>query len=181
MKKLSVIGHASAREELMKALMQLGVVEISEQETKLSDDQWKELVSQDGNDGAVSNYESQIAKVSQALEAISKYGTAEKQLFRTRKPVDQKTFEKVMDRIDEIEKKAEEVLSLSVKLSEIAASENKTEACRLTLLPWKSYDVPLEIQGTKETEVIIGTVPAAADVEQLKKDISEKQTDVCLT
>ena len=179
MKKLSVIGLASAKDDLIEALMKIGVVEISAQDSKLSDDEWKNLIKQDGSEKAASDYESRISKVSQVLDSISKYGTGSKPLIRTRKSVDQKSFEKAMQRKDEIEKKVEHIYNLSIRLSEVNASENKTESLRLSLLPWESFDIPLEVQATKETEAITGVVPVAADADRLIKDVAEK-TDRCV-
>ena len=55
MKKLSVIGLASEKKALMKSLMRLGVVEITTQEGKMTDEEWSRLVSLDGNESAVQN------------------------------------------------------------------------------------------------------------------------------
>ena len=174
MKKLSVIGLASVREELMERLMRLGVVEISAQDAKLTDSEWKDLVSQDGNEGAVAGYEARIANVRQTLDAILRYGIGKPALFNTRKPVERNAFEKVLEGEDEIEKKVDHIVSLSNKLSELVAAENKTETGRLSLLPWKGYDIPLEIPGTKETDVLMGVVPVAVNVDQLLKELGEK-------
>ena len=72
MKKLSVIGLVSNREELMEKLMTLGVVEITDQEDKLSDSQWHEMVARDSDEQNVAEFESQISRVSQALSVLEK-------------------------------------------------------------------------------------------------------------
>lgn len=175
MKKLSVIGHSSIKDELMKELMILGVVEISAQDDKLAlDSEWKQLVSKDGNEGDVARYDSWINKVSQALEAIEKYQTGKNPLFRTRKPVKLSEFKKVLKKKQEIETKVDDVVALSNRIAQLNSTENKLETIRLSLLPWKEFDIPLEVSGTEKTDLLMGTVPAVADTELLKKELQEK-------
>ena len=53
MKKLSVIGLSNNKEELIKHLMDLGVVELSAQDQKLLDEEWANIVVKDGNEDEV--------------------------------------------------------------------------------------------------------------------------------
>ncbi|NLP30427.1 MAG: V-type ATP synthase subunit I [Clostridiales bacterium] len=179
MKKLSVIGLASEKKALMKSLMRLGVVEITTQEGKMTDEEWSRLVSLDGNESAVSEYDSRLLTIEQALDAFSKYGTEKKPLFQTRKPVKRNDFEQKLKEKEEIEAEAKKIASLSARILELNTEANKVEANKLSLLPWKDYDIPLEVQGTKETEIAMGVVPSVSDVKEFEKDLKEK-TERCL-
>lgn len=174
MKKLTVIGHSSVRAQLMENLMALGAVQISGQEEKLSDDQWKTLVTSDSSDGAVARYDNWISNVSQALDAIEKFGKNKSSFFKVRKPVNLADFERMMGGKHQIEKEVEHVVSLANRLTANSASQNKMETGRLSLLPWQSYDAPLELHETKDTDLILGTLPATAEVDQLRRDLEEK-------
>ncbi len=179
MKKLSVIGLASEKEALMKSLMRLGVVEITTQEGKMTDEEWGKLVFQDGNESAVSEYEGRLMTVQQALDAFSKYGTEKNPLFQTRKPVSRSDFDNKLKEKEKIEAEAKEIASLSARILELNTEANKVEANKLALLPWKDYDIPLEVQGTKETEIALGVIPSAADIKELERDLKEK-TERCV-
>lgn len=174
MEKLTVIGLTKDREGLMEELMRLGVVQITAQDAKLTDDEWRLLVSADGNEDAALKLEAQIAKVSQAIDTIMRYSDAKKPLIKTRLAVRQRNFDRVMEREAEIRKKVESILSLSDQLTEIKNKRNKTEAAKLSLMPWVSYDMPLSLTETKSVKAITGSMPASNDSQQFMAELSEK-------
>lgn len=67
MNKLSVIGMNSEKEDLIKALMDLGVVEISSSANKLQDENWVGLVERDGDEENASLYDKELGRVDNAL------------------------------------------------------------------------------------------------------------------
>ena len=82
MRKLTVIGLNNTRVPFISELMHLGVVEINSQEGIVNDEDWMPDIFRTSNSADVSRLESQISRVSTALEAISKYDTAKKPLSR---------------------------------------------------------------------------------------------------
>ncbi len=174
MKKLSVIGLVSDREKLMEELMAMGVVEITDQQDKLDDDQWREMVTCDGDEKTVAAYESQLARVGQALDVIAKYSAEKGSLLRTRKPIALRDFQKALEKEGQIEEKATRINSLFTRHAELSSAINKTETLKLSLEPWSQYDLPLEEQGTKTVDLLSGVLPAAVDVVQFKKTLEEK-------
>lgn len=181
MKKVSIIGHSKIRAQLMEELMSLGVVQISAPEEKLGDGTWKDLVTSDGNEGSVSRYDNWIGRVNQALEALEKFGVAKKPLFKERKPVKRAAFDEAMLNRHTIEKEVEHVVHLANQLNQISATQNKVEAGRLSLLPWKEHDIPLEFGGTRDTDSILGSLPVAADYLQLQQDLEARTDRAILT
>jgi len=174
MKKLSVIGLTSSQNELMEKLMTLGVVEITDQEEKLSDSQWREIVVRDTDEKTVAEYEGQIARVSQALDMIEKYSSGKKPLLRTKKPITLQEFQKVLEGERQIEESIAQIIALAARQVELTNAINKTVALKLSLLPWLEYDLPLEEQGTKTTDLLLSVAPVAVDVDQLKNELAEK-------
>ena len=139
MKKLTAIGHSSVRAELMEQLMTLGVVEISDQEAKLVEGEWKTLVKTDRNEGSVGRYDNWINRTTQSLEALEKYRTGKKPLFKTRAPITLDAFEECLKDRHRIEKNTEILVHQNNKLAELQAKQNKLEASRMSLKPWKDY------------------------------------------
>ena len=174
MKKLSVIGLVSNREELMEKLMTLGVVEITDQEDKLSDSQWHEMVARDSDEQTVAEYESQISGVSQALSVLEKYGTGKKPLLHTKKPITLREFQEALERKQQIEEKVAHINSLSARHAELTNSINKTQSLKLSLEPWIKYDVPLEEKETSTADIILGVVPSTVDALQFINELEEK-------
>lgn len=179
MKKLTVIGTVSERENLMEELMGLGVVQISAQDAKLTDEEWGKLVSLDENEEAVTRFEQKMNRVAQALEALEKYGTAKKSLLFGRKPVRIREFTRVLENSSEIQEQVGALIELMRQIGTLKNAENKTESQRLSLLPWQKYDIPLELTQTKETILSLGVLPQAVDTERLEETI-QKQGISCV-
>lgn len=173
MKKLTAIGLASDRNDLMRELMRLGVVQISAQDDKLSDEEWAQCVALDGNEAAVVKLDQDISQVARVLEAIERYGTAKKPLISTRKPVRIAEFHRALEDKAAIRQKVKELLDLLEQIGQVTSAENKQETLRLSLVPWEKYDVPLELSETAATLTAAGTVPAMADLAKLEQRMQE--------
>lgn len=172
MQKLTVIGHDSIRNDLIHDLMTLGVVEITSQEEKFqSGSEWKHLIKSDANETAVRRYDNWISRANLALETLDKYSSEKKPLFNTRKLVSRSEFNQIIKDHTSIEKQVEVITGLANQLNQLAASQNKIESTRVSLLPWKDLDIPLQIQATRETDLLLGTIPASADVSALATEL----------
>ncbi|GAB1475906.1 V-type ATP synthase subunit I [Bacillota bacterium] len=182
MKKLSVIGLASDREELMEKLMAMGVVEIRAQEEKLSDDVWREAVGRDGDEKTVSAYEARISRVSQALDVIQKHSNEKSPLLRTRRPVKADDFQRAYSEEEKTNERVSAVNSLSSRHAEFSNLINKGESLRLSLIPWAEYDLPLEEAGTRTADIIPGALPAVSDaglfIEEMEQKIPASHVEI---
>lgn len=179
MQKLTVIGHDSIRNDLIHDLITLGVLEITSQEEKFqSGSEWKPLVKSDANEAAVRRYDNWISKANLALETLDKYSSEKKPLLRTRKLVSRSEFNQIIKDHATIEKQVEVITGLADQLNQLAASQNKIESTRVSLLPWKDLDIPLQIQNTREADLLLGTIPATADVAALEAELSSVE-DLC--
>ena len=154
--------------------MDLGIVEISSQDAKLTDQEWVSYVKKDGNENEVSNYDAKISKISEVLSSIEKYDISKKPFFVTRKTVSAREYEDALSNNIKTEENVARVLDLIKALYELISEENKIETAILSLNPWKGNEMPLEIWETKYTSILIGVIPTIADVERLKADLEQK-------
>ena len=90
MKKLRVIAMADRREELLKGLLHLGCLEISEPDEKLSDPAWSALLQRENSGLSVTK--SEIGDVNTALAAIKRYAQLKDGIFIKRHPISEKEF-----------------------------------------------------------------------------------------
>lgn len=174
MKKLSAIGLISNRDQLMEELMSLGLVEIISQEDKLEDDQWRELVSPDGDENTVIDYDSQLNKINQALGALNRFGSEKKPLLHTRKDIKLKDFQEACDLGSISEEKVARINALMSRHGEIINAINKQDVLRLSLIPWKGYDIPLSETETENAKIVMGVTPAGTDDEEFLKILEQK-------
>lgn len=174
MNKISIVGLNSEKSLLIKDIMDLGVVEISSQDAKLTDPEWLPYVKKDGNENEVLNYDAKISKVSEVLSSLEKYDSTKRPLFSTRKNITAKEFnDKVLNGMS-TEENVIRVLELNKSLNELSSEENKTEAAILSLKPWAGYDIPLELSETKYASIITGIVPSIIEIGKLKTDLEQK-------
>ncbi|MEA5094901.1 MAG: V-type ATP synthase subunit I [Sedimentibacter saalensis] len=179
MKKISTIGLSSIKSSLIKELMDLGVVEISAQDSKLTDPEWISYVKKDGNEVEVLDCDAKISKINEVLNSLEKYDKSKKPMFFTRKSISSKDFENAISELSKTEENVAKVLDMNKSFNELSSEENKIETAILSLKPWASYEIPLELTETKYTSIFTGVVPNIVDVEKLKSDLREK-TDRCI-
>ena len=170
MKRLRVIGFAEERDDLLQQLLHLGCVEISEPEDKVTDPEWTALLRRDTS--ALSQRKAEASALTSALEALDKYAPAKKGLFTKRKPISEAAFFKEEAKAAAL-RRAEEINQCTHEISRLYSAENKLNASLASLLPWADLDLPLERQGTAHTQLMLGTTPAASDVDALRGELRE--------
>ena len=168
MKKLRVMAMAGQKEELLRQLLRLGCVEISEPDSKLADPAWAALL-QRGTSHLV-NKKSEIADVDTALAAIKKYAQLKDGLFIKRRPISEKDF---LDTgtADQAKEAAQKIGDLLRSLTQMQSDETRLQTRRAGLLPWKSLDMPLELEGTTYTRFRLGVCPGSTDIGQVKTEL----------
>lgn len=179
MNKLSVIGLDLVKTKLIRELMDLGVVEIDAQDSKLTDENWKDYITKDGDENQVSILETDLARADQALNCLEPYDKSKKPMFKTRKTVTVKEFEDAIKDSAKINQNVDYVLKQFSELNELKAEENKIRTNALSLKPWITYGIPLDTEETKYTSVMTGVVPSAADIGALRTGVDSK-TDRCV-
>lgn len=174
MNKISIIGINNDKSALIKEIMDLGVVEISSQDSKLTDPEWLTYVKKDGNETEVINYDAKIAKISEVIESLEKHDTSKRPLISTRKSISKKEFESRITNTNRIEENVANILDFNKSLNELSSEENKIQASIVSLRPWVGYDIPLELSETKYVSIITGIVPSIIDIGKLEIDLKER-------
>ena len=173
MQRVAVVGLDTYKGKLIEELMNLEVVELTDQSDKLSDEYWKDnVLADDGSEGAAV-YEADISRATQALEVIEKYGQLKSPLFKTRRIVAKSRLKTIEKSGQSTEKKIEELLLLNDDIRKTTEQLNKLETDRILLDAWQPYDVPLEDTGTRTVSIRTGILKAGVDLEEMKKAISE--------
>ncbi|MEA5085440.1 MAG: V-type ATP synthase subunit I [Lachnospiraceae bacterium] len=172
--KFSVIGLNDQKPKILKGLMDLGVVEINNQDEKLTDEDWSSFVEKDGDEVTVYSLDTKISEASNALEALNKYDKGKKPFIKVRKTVKESEFEATLQNRDVIEETVTEANGIYKEITRLKNEESKINTAIIGLKPWVQYDLPLDMTGTRFTSIVIGTVPAATVVEDVERAVSEK-------
>ena len=168
MQKVCVIGLDREKEEFISRLMDFGVVELTDQTAKLSDEIWAENVTADESRDKTARLEEKISRANLALEVIEKYGDLKQPLFATRRRVSAQSMKRLMaDAQEAFAGQVEDILNLNDRLNALNERKNKLEQDEASLTAWQDYDLPLELTGTKTTLVQIGVLPMGTDTDAL--------------
>ena len=175
MKKLRVMAVANRREELLRGLLRLGCVEISEPDDKLSDPAWSTLLRRESSN--LTQTRTEIADVNAALAAIKQYAKVKEGLFIQRKPVSEEVFLDAAGR--EPAKAASRAIGEALqKISRLQGEETRLSARRAALLPWKSLDMPLELEGTAHTLFRLGVCPGSTDTGAVRNALGDAAAEL---
>ncbi len=169
MKRLRLMAVKSEREELMKQLMLLGCVEISEPDDLLSDEETSSLLTQET--AGLSEYRADYDRIMWGIELINQYSPTKSPLLAPKPEVNLKTvldesnLAKTIELASTLDVTDDQIRRIDVEASHIRGLNEALE-------PWKAMDVPLNLRETKTCNIIAGTVPAATDLKQLETQLN---------
>ena len=170
MKKFRLLTSRAHKDDVLRELMLLGCVEVSEPEPLLDDPELKTLVEREktGLDVCQAEY----AKLNHALDIIANYVPVKSGLFPMKPEItDQRLFDE--NDTENCLALAKLLISLDDGIRKLHAEQSSTESLIESLLPWESHKLPLDYDGTASAAVIIGAIPAAFDIEELKYALNE--------
>ncbi len=169
MKKLRVIAMADHREELLKGLLKMGCVEISEPDDKLADPAWAALLKR--GTSALAETRTELADVNTALAAIKRYGQVKDGMFIQRKAVSEQEFLSP-ESAERAKAASQKVGGLLQELSRLQAEEARLLSRQAALRPWVPMDLPLERGGTVHTVFRMGVCPGATDTGAIRTELT---------
>lgn len=170
MKKLQLWFLRSQREELLRELMLIGCLEVSE--PPMQDDD-STVILQKGETETLSIYKSQFSTINGGLSTIAKY-LPEKTSFLA--PMPEIELAKLLDesKIEEMLALASKILEMDETIRRLTADESKKKAEIESLEPWKTLDMSLDFSETNTSRVVLGCLPASANLEEAKAILAEK-------
>ena len=178
MKRVRLLALTADREDLLARLQHLGCVEIEEPAGKLTDPQWAELLSR--GDSSLLARKGELAEANTALAALRKYAGISDGMFTKRGFVTEDIL-----LADETVKAGKEVSDhingLLQELSRLQAEENRLEARRASLVPWRELDLSLELESTQTMLIRYAVCPAGVDVGEMKNELAAADAAAELT
>lgn len=168
MKKLTVLAYVSDTDAIVRRLMGLRCVEIHN--TSLSEG----LVAVDPvrNDAQKAEAERRLADIKRALPVLAKYTTRKRGIGRVVHRIDLKAFCKD-GRSDSAWRTVTKTLETVARMDELTAEKTRCENLLTSLEPWLMYDVPLDVCGSEQTAVLLGSVPAEVNSLALCDELDE--------
>lgn len=170
MNRITVLGIEDQRRALMASLMDIGAVEVSEVDKTLYGD----LADNPSVSQEISALQNKIADIKGALESLGKYCPVKTGLFQNRREITETEFSNLVEKEDLVWASVKIIKEQEEQLVRLKAEENKLDNLYSSLLPWAEYNMPLETTGTRKTVIAAGTIPAAGDWDQIRRELAEK-------
>ncbi len=167
MKRLRLMVARSQKDELLRALIRLGCVQFSELE---EDVHHLELLHRDESETLA--LKSEHSALIHAVELLDRYVSEKKPLLAAPEEVDGDTLLDSSGKADALSL-AETIRDADERIRRIGAEESRERAVIESLQPWLPLDMPLDIDGTERSRVLLGSVPVKVTADKLDDAIAQ--------
>ena len=166
MKRLTVFAPKGSLDELMKKLIRLRCVEISEYNGEFDEDEFK--LNRVDCDARRRELEASLSETNQALTVLNAYANKFKNLIPRRAKINADAFAEE-GHYAKAKQAVHDVLEAETRKSKIKEERARYEADMAAARPYVEYDAPLGLTQTECADVILGVLPAATNLEECGK------------
>jgi len=170
MKKLRLMAVRSQKEDILRELLCLGCVEISEPDAELSSPELEGIAQRESSE--LLSLRSEQNAVLQALALLDRYAPHKDKLLSARPEI---SLEQILDgaELEAALAAAQEIISDDERIKRITAEESRLRGVLQSLAPWAELGVPLEYSGSKRCAYVLGAIPAAVPMASATAALSE--------
>jgi len=171
MNKITVLGLKQEGSQLLKSLMDLGVVEITQEEPD------SEICGKARNvnvQDELKKIDSNLSMLAKAIDIIDIYAPVRKPLFSARRVVAEKDYNEVAKLRDSVLVTAGRVISCEEELMKLKSDENRLNSLADSLKPWIDLDLPLNVSYTGYAFCHTGSISGSADVNIVRETLSQE-------
>lgn len=168
MKKLQLMVVREQKEALLRDLMLLGCVSVTEPDLPQEGD----AAQLRPESGGLTEARADQARLTAALGLLDKYAPAKSKLLSARPEVteaeflDEKAYRAELEAASQIE-------DLEAQIRRLTSEESRLRSSMEALGPWTGLDLPLETKGTGCADVVLGTIPAVMDLAEAQHALAE--------
>lgn len=168
MKKLKLLAASSQREELLRELMLLGCVEVSE--PSIGEEEETLLRRVDAKD--LPKLRTEYTTYGNSIALLQKYAPEKTGLLS---PMPEVSVDALLDetKLPAHLELANRIIELDDRIRRLTAEESGKRTEIETLRPWKDLELPLECSGTETSALVLGTLPASIELAQAGNILSE--------
>ncbi|NLL96446.1 MAG: V-type ATP synthase subunit I [Clostridiaceae bacterium] len=172
MNKITVLGLKEERTKLLKSLMDLGVVEITQEEPGSDiSDKARNINVQD----ELNKVDSRLSILARSIDILNSHVPVKKPLFSARRIVSEKDYNDVVKLRETVLETAERINSCEDELMKLKSEEIRLTGLVDSLEPWLDLDIPLDITSTRYTFCYIGSIAGNADVNAVNEEFPETE------
>ncbi|MCL2125214.1 MAG: V-type ATP synthase subunit I [Oscillospiraceae bacterium] len=169
MKKLRLLVSRTDKDDVLRELMLLGCVEVSEPDEMLEDPEFAELVGRE--DAELERRRAEHAALTRSMEILNKYVPVKTGMFAARPDVTEELLLSESDTSICLEL-SKTLVTLDDNVRRLTAEETNEKNLIEALTPWAGLDLSLDSEGTSTTSVMLGAVAATVDLDAMRGDIA---------
>ncbi len=171
MKRLRLMIARSQKDDLLRALIRLGCVQFSELE-----DEVQSLESLHRAESDVMKLKSDHASLLRAVDLLGKYAPEKKPLLSAMPEVEGEELLGA-EGLDEMLSLAGEIIAADERIRRIGSEESRERAVIESLEPWLGLDLPLDVDGTERSSVLLGSIPVKVPLNKVRGELFEVSAD----
>ena len=170
MKKLYLLAVRSRKDALLRELVRRGCVEFSEMEGDIQDAGMSELLRRE--DSKLMTLRAQQASLSHAVALLDRYSPIKSKLLSAPREV---APEDLLDDtgLAAALKVAAVIEGADDRIKRINAEESRQRSLADSLQPWLELDIPLGMEGTQRTNVLLGSFSSRVDLDAVDAALGE--------
>ncbi|MBN2557123.1 MAG: V-type ATP synthase subunit I [Clostridia bacterium] len=169
MKKLTLVGLHDDRHRILTRLMEIGAVDIASAEI---DDELGGIFNKNTDKEDLLELSGKIAVLEGAISVLKQFDKREKPIFKVRRDMAAHDYMGMVLRRHEVLARAAEVNKTRQELLQARSGINKNLNAITNLNSWSALSIPLEVESTKNTRILKGMMPAAADLDAIGETIA---------
>lgn len=168
MEKMTLIAHADSKQRLLQTLQQLGKVEVISCNVP-------DLTLACAPE-SLARLEERLTAVREALEIIRPYDDSKQSFLAPKPPMTREQLENMPSRFAEADELIAKIRAFADDMAALKARRQRLQNRVAALMPYASFDAPLEIVGPgRYTFSLLGTIPADSleKYDQIRADYAE--------
>ena len=122
MNKITVLGLINERTALLKSLMELGVIDINEEEPS---EEIMDKVQKPHVQAELLKVDSQLSDITRAIDIMNRYAPVKKPMFSARRIVSEQDYTNIMDKADNVISKVDQINCLEDEIVKMKREENR--------------------------------------------------------
>lgn len=171
MKKLRLLVCRKEKDELLRELMLLGSIELSEQTEVLSDETVSALVSKPTNEAMA--YRTEKTLLADSIKLLDRYAPAKSSLLSAKPMLSEREFLDDSE-LEKVLSVSHTITDLNEKIKNCYAEQAHCTSVIEMLTPWKDLQIPLETEGDEHYGVRLGSMPVMSDMDALSAQLDNE-------